>query len=64
MDLRKRKHRILNKVTPEMRINTQKKFDEWDDVVEKNLIEGDVFQRAYVFGLLNDPTVYMYAFLM
>lgn len=45
-----------------MENNTQKKFDDWDEVVEKNLVEGGISQRAYSFGLLSDPTIYMYAF--
>jgi len=62
LDLRTKQHRILSKITPEMRVNTQKKFDDWDEAVEKNLIEGTIPQKAYIFNLLADPTVYMYAF--
>ena len=53
---------IAEGVTPEMEAVTAAKFAEWDDVVEKNLIEGSEQQQAYVLQLLQDPTIYTYAF--
>jgi len=62
IDLRKKERHIISKVTPNMKEKTQSKFDFWDEVINKNLIDGDNSQMAYVFSLLRDPTTYMYAF--
>jgi len=41
---------------------TQSKFDAWDSVVERNLLEtGTPLEQAQVYALLKDPTVYFYA---
>ena len=53
---------MANGVTDEMRRATDEKFRTWDEVVEKNLIEGTFEQQSYVYGLLHDPTIYFYAF--
>ena len=41
---------------------TNAKYDEWDRIVRENYMEGTVEQQKYAFGLLNDPTIYFYAF--
>ncbi len=54
---------IVEGVTPEMEAATQAKFDSWDEVVKKNLLEeGTEKEQAKVYKMLRDPTIYAYAF--
>lgn len=53
---------IADGVTPEMERATAEKFRVWDDAMQRQLLDGDDHQRAYVFQLLEDSTIYAYAF--
>lgn len=55
-------NQIIDQVTPEMFASTQAKFDSWDKVIRKGWLEGTDKQRAYSYGLLQDCTIYTYAF--
>lgn len=50
-------------VSPEMEEKTQSKFDYWDNVIDRNLLEtGTTEQQMEIFKRLQDPTIYAYAF--
>jgi len=53
---------LIEHVTPEMEANTQAKFDAWDEAVEGNWLSGNVEQQRKAVKLLQDVTIYMYAF--
>ncbi len=54
---------LIDGVTEEMELATAKKFEQWDKVLEENLLEtGTPEQQAEVYDLLFDPTIYAYAF--
>jgi hypothetical protein len=53
---------IADGVTEEMRVATNRKFSLWDSVIEKRLLDGSPKERLYALGLLQDPTIYAYAF--
>jgi len=53
---------LVDGVTPEMRLLTNAKFRAWDKILKKNTLEtGTPKERARVYNLLNDPTIYSYA---
>lgn len=53
---------IQEGVTQEMIDRTQAKFDLWDDIVRRNVLEtGTDEEKAKVYALLHDPTIYAYA---
>jgi len=54
--------KIVKGVSHEMKKKTQYKFDSWDEVISKDLLNGSEKQKAYVYHLLQDPTIYFYAF--
>jgi hypothetical protein len=50
-------------ITPELIAITEAKFKCWDEVIETGRLESeDEEDQAYVYGLLDDPTIYAYAF--
>ncbi len=54
---------LIDGVTEEMELATAKKFEQWDEVLKKNLLEtGTPEQQAEVYAMLLDPTIYAYAF--
>lgn len=54
---------IISGVTPEMIAATNAKFNYWDWIVEKDILNtGTEEQRNEVYFKLKDPTIYSYAF--
>lgn len=54
--------RIL-KITPEMEAKTKAKFAAWDKVIDDDVLEnGTAEEMNKVYTLLQDPTIYAYAF--
>ena len=52
----------IERINQEMRLSTRNKFKSWDEVVEKDMLHGSPGQISYALKLLNDPTIYTYAF--
>ena len=54
---------IVQGITPEMQKATNLKFEKWDNVIKKNLLEeGTPAQQKEIYIMLRDPTIYAYAF--
>ncbi len=54
---------VADGVTEEMRLATEAKFKAWDDVAASNVLEtGTEAEQCAVYRMLQDPTVYAYAF--
>jgi hypothetical protein len=53
---------VADGVTEEMNTITEEKFRKWDEVIAKNYLEGTEEQRNYAYSLLQDVTIYAYAF--
>jgi len=54
---------IAEGVTEEMELATSRKFDIWDDIVKRNVLEeGTEEEKTEVYLMLRDPSVYAYAF--
>lgn len=53
---------LINRVTQAMIQATNQKFEAWDKVLEEGYLDGTEEQIAYTMQLLEDPTIYMYAF--
>lgn len=54
---------IVKGLTDEMWKNTEAKFEKWDKVIEKNVLEeGTEEEKQKAYLLLEDPTIYAYAF--
>ena len=57
------KQYLLDGVTEEMKAAIEAKFKKWDQAVKDNLLEtGTPEQQREVYMLLDDPTIYAYAF--
>src|SRR3990167_6155401 len=53
---------FLDGRTSELDAITESKFTAWDDIVQQNLmVEGTEEEKATIFRLLTDPTIYAYA---
>jgi hypothetical protein len=54
---------VINSITQEMIYKTEKKFKAWDKILENNILEeGTEEEIKYAYYLLQDPTIYAYAF--
>lgn len=54
---------LIDGVTPEMEVTTQAKFDSWDSIIADDILEtGTEAQKKKAYNMLNDPTIYAYAF--
>lgn len=59
----RRQQVLIEHVSPEMLKTTKEKFKAWDLVLENNLLESDSEDDlSYTYKLLEDPTIYFYAF--
>ncbi len=54
---------IAEGVTQEMIDNTEAKFKLWDKIIAENYLEGTKEQQDYAYSLLNNTTIWAYAFL-
>lgn len=53
---------VVEGVTPEMVRTTEMKFESWDVVVKEKWLEGPEEKRKIAYRMLNDPTIFAYAF--
>lgn len=53
---------IIDQITTEMRKRTEKKFSSWDEVLRRGFLKEGHRKEKYAYGLLNDPTIFTYAF--
>jgi len=54
---------VISEVTEEMKVKTQNKFDAWDGLMKNDPFENeDIKGQTKAMHMLEDPTVYMYAF--
>ncbi len=54
---------FVSSITPEMEKATALKFEKWDKVIEKNILEeGTPEEIKQAYQMLQDPTIYAYAF--
>ena len=54
---------LIDGITKEMEAKTNAKFDSWDKVLKNQILEkGTPEEKAKVYRMLEDPTIYAYAF--
>jgi hypothetical protein len=53
---------FIKGVSDKLKEMTNRKFELWDNVLQKGFLEGTPEQQEYAYNLLNDYTIFVYAF--